>query len=98
MTTPVVLTVDDVRRLSGDVEQPTYFTDANVAGFIAAAPSGRPYYAVYLAMQSLATQLALNVGSVTVLGYSGDGLSVAAYLQQSSRKYLYVAPMRLPMG
>ena len=89
------LTIAQVRELTGDTTSSPFQSDAEIQSHINAAPTNAPYYAVYLALQSLAIKLSIQVGQVSTLGYTGDGITVANQVRQYSRQFATRPPVAL---
>ena len=84
------LTIREVRLLIGDISEEVdirFFSDADIRVFISMAPRKNPLKAVYYALHSLATTYAGSIGEIKVLGYSGDGATVAKALIRLAEEY-----------
>ena len=82
------LSVEEVRLLIGDLDEATrFFTDDQIRVFISMASGRNPRKAVFFALTSLAATYANAIGEVKVLGYSGDGATVATALRLLAREY-----------
>lgn len=83
--------------LGDDNPDEQYFTDTRLSGFLGMTIPGRPHSALFFALQAAATEAAQKIGTVSVLGVSGDGVSVAQILREQAKTW-YSAPTPSRLG
>ena len=97
MTTVAPLSVEQLRFYIRDNNpDDQLFTDAQIQNFLDRAVPGKPYSAIAMAMRVAASDVAQKLGTVSVLGVSGDGPGVARELREEAREwYSTPRPMAL---